>query len=94
MPDFPGRQVAAEDRAFAVGQPLLENLGAAEFVAPDRSGDVAPEGGVVQVDVEDALALRDAAPTVPRGGGQLPMPSVLSRGMNEINSISYTQCRL
>ena len=93
MLDFPGRQVAAEDGAFAVGQPLLENLGAAEFVAPDRSGDVAPEGGVAQVDVEDAPALRDAAPLVPRGP-QLSIPLVVSRGINETDFISYTQCRL
>ena len=51
------------------------------------------ENVVVQMDIEDAPALRDAAPPVPRGP-QLPMPLALSRGINETDFISYTQCKL
>ena len=47
---------AAKDDAFAVGEPFLEDLVAAELVAPDGGGDVAPEGAGVQVDVERGLA--------------------------------------
>ena len=56
MLDFLGSQRAGEEGAFAVGEPLLEHLVAAEFVAPDVGGDVAPEGVGVQVDVEGGVA--------------------------------------
>ena len=35
---------ASQNGAFAVGEPLLEYLTAAEPVAPDGGGDIAPEG--------------------------------------------------
>ena len=56
MLDFLRSQLASEDIAFAVGKPFLEDLIAAELVVPDLSGDVAPEGAVVQVDVEGGRA--------------------------------------
>ena len=37
--DFLGVKRAAEDVALAVGEPLLEDLAAAELVAPDGGGD-------------------------------------------------------
>ena len=40
--DFFGLEGAAYDRLFAVGEPLLEELGAAEFVLPDVGGDALP----------------------------------------------------
>ena len=49
-------QRASEDAAFPVGEPFLEDLVAAELVAPDGGGDVAPEGAGVQVHVERGLA--------------------------------------
>ena len=51
-----GLEGAFEDGVFAVGEPLLEDLVAAEFVAPDVGGDVAPVGAVVEVDVEGGFA--------------------------------------
>jgi len=50
--DLVAGEAAAEERLFAVGEPFLENLIAAEGVAPDRLGDIAPEGRVVEVDVQ------------------------------------------
>ena len=47
---------AGEDVALPVGEPLLEDLVAAELVAPDGSGDVAPPGAAVQADAEGGLA--------------------------------------
>ena len=52
MLDFFGAERAVEDAAFAVGEPFLEDLIAAEPVAPDGGGDVAPEGAVVEIHVE------------------------------------------
>jgi len=40
--DFLWVERAAEDGLLAVGEPLLEDLVAAELVAPDGGGDVAP----------------------------------------------------
>ena len=40
---------------FAVGELILEDLVAAEPVAPDVGGDVAPVGAVVAVDVVSGL---------------------------------------
>ena len=51
-----GVERAGEDVALAVGEPLLEHLVAAELVAPDGGGDVAPVGAVVEVDVERGVA--------------------------------------
>ena len=56
MLDFCGLEGAVENRLFAVGEPFLEDLVAAEFVAPDVGGDVAPVGAVVEVDVVGGLA--------------------------------------
>ena len=44
MLDFLRFERPVEDRALTVGEPFLENLVAAQFVAPDGSRDVAPEG--------------------------------------------------
>ena len=41
-----------EDLEFPVGEPLLEHLVAAELVAPDSGGDVAPECLPVEINVE------------------------------------------
>ena len=49
--DFVGVKGAAEDGSLAVGEPLLQDLVAAELVFPDGGGDVAPVGAVVEVDV-------------------------------------------
>jgi len=61
MLDFFGFEGAVEDGAFAVGEPFFEDLVAAEFVGPDRGGDIAPEGAVVQVDIEGGFAERGYA---------------------------------
>ena len=45
-------QRAGEDIAFTVREPLLQDLVAAEFVAPHRRWHVAPVGVSVQIDVE------------------------------------------
>ena len=50
--DFFGAEGAIEDGALVVGEPLLEDLVAAELVAPDCGWDVAPEGAGIEVDVE------------------------------------------
>ena len=52
---FLRRQRPPKNGALTVGEPLLEDLVAAEFVAPDGGGDVAPVGVGVQVDVERGL---------------------------------------
>ena len=54
--DFFRAQRASEDVLLTVGEPLLEDLVAADLVAPDGVGDVAPEGAGVQVHVEPGLA--------------------------------------
>ena len=54
--DFFGEERAVEDGAFAVGEPFLEDLVAAELVVPDGGGDVAPVGAVVEVYVEGGVA--------------------------------------
>ena len=51
-----GLEGAFEDGVFAVGEPFLEDLVAAELVAPDVGGHVAPVGAVVEVDVEGGIA--------------------------------------
>ena len=56
MLDLRRCQRAVEDSTLAVGGPFLEHLVAAELVAPDGGGDVAPEGAGVQVHVERGLA--------------------------------------
>ena len=56
MLDFFGAERAVEDAAFSVGEPLLEDPVAAEPVAPDGGGDVAPEGAVVEIHVEGRRA--------------------------------------
>ena len=56
MPDFLLSQRTSEEVAFAVGEPLFEDLVAAEVVVPDPGGNVAPEGVVVEVHVEGGLA--------------------------------------
>ena len=50
------QQRSAQNPAFPVGEPLLEDLVAAELVVPHVHGDVAPIGVVVQVDVEGGVA--------------------------------------
>ena len=47
--DFFGVQGAVEDFLFSVGEPLFEDLVAAQLVGPDVGGDVAPVGVVVEV---------------------------------------------
>ena len=56
--DFFGLEGAVKDVAFAIGEPFLEHLVAAEFVGPDGGGDVAPEGAVVQVYIEGGFTER------------------------------------
>ena len=56
MSDFLGTEGAGEDGALAVREPLLEHLVASELVVPDGGGDIAPEGGDIEVDVEGRLA--------------------------------------
>ena len=58
MLDFLGVERALEDVSLAVGEPLLEHLVAAQLVAPDGGGDVAPVGAVVEIDVEGGVAER------------------------------------
>ncbi len=64
-----GLETAANDIAFAVGEPFLENLIAAEPVGPDGGGDVAPEGVGVQVNVKGGLA--EGAGGIAQGGAFL-----------------------
>ena len=47
-----GRQVAAQQRALTVGQPLLDDLVAADRVAPDPLRACSASRRVVQVDIE------------------------------------------
>ena len=54
--DFLREQRPAQDLALPVGEPLLEDLVAAQPVVPHGGGDVAPAGVVVQVDVEGGVA--------------------------------------
>ena len=49
-------QRPAQDLPLPVGQPLLEDLVAAELVVPDCGGDVAPVGAVVEVNVNGGIA--------------------------------------
>ena len=56
MLDLLRSERAGEDVALAVGEPFLEDLVAAELVAPDGGRDVAPPGAAVQLDVEGGLA--------------------------------------
>ena len=49
--DFVGRQAAAQEGLFAVGQPLLDDLVAANGVVPHRLGYVPPARDIVKVDV-------------------------------------------
>ena len=51
-----GDSARPKNTLFAVGEPLLEDLAAAELVAPEGGGGVAPEGVAVQVDVKRGLA--------------------------------------
>ena len=53
---FVAGERAAQQCAFAVAEPLFEDLIAAEGVAPDGFGDVFPAGGGVEVVVEEASA--------------------------------------
>ena len=55
MLDFLGLERTVEDRALTVGEPFLENLVASQFVAPDGSRDVAPEGAGIEIHVERRL---------------------------------------
>ncbi len=56
--DFVGREGAVEEGLLAVGEPLFEDLVAAEGVGPDGFGDVFPAGGGVEVDVQKVFASR------------------------------------
>lgn len=49
--DFVGRQASAQERLFAVGQPLLDDLVTANGVVPHCLGYVPPVGDIVKVDV-------------------------------------------
>ena len=51
MPDLLRLQRSVKDAALVVGEPLLQNLVAAQFVAPHRGRYVASVGAVVEVDV-------------------------------------------
>ena len=48
-------QGAAQEGLFPVGEPLLDDLVAADVVVPDLLGDVPPVGPVVQVNVIGGL---------------------------------------
>ena len=48
-----------KDLAFPVGQPLLEDLVAAQLVVPNGGRDVPPAGAVVQLDVDGGVAEDD-----------------------------------
>ena len=86
MLDFLRSERAGEDVALPVGEPFLEDLVAAEFVAPDSGGDVAPPGASVQVDVEGGLAADGAC--VVEGGPfwkllfEMSMPMMLTLFMD------------
>ncbi len=54
--DLVAREREAGEGGLAVAEPLLEDLIAAEGVAPDRFGNVFPAGGFVEVDVEVPIA--------------------------------------
>ena len=56
MPHLVRVHVAAEDLVLAVGEPLFEDLVAAQLVVPDGGGYVAPAGVAVEVNVEGAVA--------------------------------------
>ena len=56
VPHLLGVHVSAEDLVLAVGEPLLEDLVAAQLVGPDGGGYVVPAGVAVEVDVEGAVA--------------------------------------
>ena len=82
MLDFFRLERTAKDIAFPVGEPFLEDLVAAELVAPDGGGYVAPEGVSVEIHVEDGLgstgkgiAQRGEARSPARAGSaSLPLP--------------------
>ena len=67
VPDFFGAEGAGEDGALPVGEPLLEDLVAAELVAPDGGGDVAQEGVGIEVDVEGRVAVAESVQRVAKG---------------------------
>ena len=50
--DFVRREGAAKQRFFAVGEPFFDDLVAADGEVPNGLGNVAPAGGIVQVDVQ------------------------------------------
>ena len=49
--DFVSGEGAAEERFFAVGEPLLDDLIAADGVVPDFGRDVSPQGDLIQVNI-------------------------------------------
>jgi len=49
-------QVTAQDTLLAVAEPLLDDLVAADRVAPDALRDVLPEDAVVEIDIAGRLA--------------------------------------
>jgi len=49
--DLVYRERATQEGRFAVGEPLLDDLIAADGVLPDADGDVGPIGGVVKIDI-------------------------------------------
>ena len=56
---FLRQQGAAQHLAFSVGQPLLQDLIAAQLVVPHRGRDVAPPGVAVQVNIDRGIAQCD-----------------------------------
>jgi len=54
-----GLEVAAEQSALAVGEPLLDDLIAADRVAPHVRKHAAPVRDIVEIDVETRLAEED-----------------------------------
>lgn len=55
MPAFLRAKRALKNVALAAGEPLLEDLMAAEAVGPDGGGNIAPEGFAIEVDVEGCV---------------------------------------
>ena len=53
---FFGKEWTSKKGEFAVGEPLLEDLVAAEGVGPDIGGDGGPQGVAVEIDIDAGVA--------------------------------------
>ena len=74
--DFFGVEGPAQDFVLAVGEPLLEDLVAAELVVPYGGGDVAPVCAVVEAHVEGGVA---------EGGGGVAQGGLLRCGAGALD---------